>query len=288
MKLGVSSYSFIGHFKQTGCTYFDMCDMAKRIGYDGIEFIALDHALFGLKEDPLDTAAALRAHCAKIGLEIVAYAVGADFLANEPAGEVRRLKRDVDVAAALGATVMRHDLAAQPRPAPRYGWRDAVAEIAPHVREVAAYAAMRGVVTCSENHGRYMQDPERMEALMLAVGHMNYGWLVDMGNFMGVDAHVPSAVAVAAPYAVHVHVKDNLYKPGTGGKPEGWNTTRQGNYTRATVLSHGAVPLAQCVGILRRAGYDGYLSLEFEGWEDSLRAIETGYTVMRRLLEEEK
>ncbi len=286
MKLGVSSYSFNGYFKQTHCSYFDMCDIAKEIGFDGMEFIDLDHALFGVTDDPMKTALTLREHCAKIGLEINAYTVGAEFLKRDAAGEVARLKRDIDVAAAMGAGVLRHDLASAPRDIPRYSWQDAVAEIAPHVRAVTEYAQAKGVITCSENHGRFFQDPERVEAMIRAVGHLNYGWLVDFGNFMGVDADIPTAVSIAAPYAVHAHAKDNLFKPGTMDAPEGWNTTRRGNYTRATVAGHGAVPIAQCIGILKRAGYDGYLSLEFEGWEDSRRAIETGYAYLKRLLAE--
>ena len=40
----------------------------------------------------------------------------------------------------------------------------------------------------------------------------NYGWLVDMGNFLCADDLPVHAVPIAAPYAFHVHVKDFLYK----------------------------------------------------------------------------
>ena len=42
MKIGVSSYSFSKYMKATGCNYIDICNLAKEIGYDGIEFIDLD------------------------------------------------------------------------------------------------------------------------------------------------------------------------------------------------------------------------------------------------------
>jgi aldehyde:ferredoxin oxidoreductase len=36
----------------------------------------------------------------------------------------------------------------------------------------------------------------------------------------------------------------------------GWFRSRSGNYLRGTVAGHGAVPIAQCVYILKKAGYD--------------------------------
>lgn len=99
MKLGVSSYSFSKYMKATGANYFEICDIAKRIGFDGIEFIDLS-----LDVQPADSeielAKAIRAHCESIGLEIVAYTISADFLKG--AEEVERVKAKVDVAAALG------------------------------------------------------------------------------------------------------------------------------------------------------------------------------------------
>lgn len=65
-------------------------------------------------------------------------------------------------------------------------------------------------------------------------------------------------MGVAAPYAVHAHVKDFLYKSGQEDVPVGgWFGTRGGNYLRGTVIGHGVVPVRACVHILQNAGYDG-------------------------------
>jgi sugar phosphate isomerase/epimerase len=184
----------------------------------------------------------------------------------------------------MGAGIMRHDAAWEPRPSYRYSWQDGIAEIAPRIRELTEYAQSKGVKTCTENHGRFLQDPERVKALIDAVNHPNYGWLIDMGNFMGVDADVVKAVETAAPYAFHVHAKDNLWKPGTDLCPDGWRRTRSGNYLRATVAGHGVVPIQQCINIMKETGYDGYVSLEFEGWEDNLLALKSGYAFLRKVV----
>lgn len=284
MKIGVSSYSFRKYVQTHPIDYFQMCDLAKQMGYDGIEFVELDAPYLGITNDCEKTADEIRAYCEKIGLEIIAYTVGANLLADDINAEKQRLKGCVDIAARLGAGIMRHDVCSGPRNHPHYHYSDAIAEMTPHIREITEYAARKGVRTCTENHGRYFQDPIRVEALIRAVHHENYGWLVDVGNFMGVDADVPRAVAIAAPYAFHVHFKDNLFKPGTGTMPVGYRQSLHGNFLRSTVIGHGAVPVEQCIRILKNAGYDGYVSVEFEGWEETLPALETGYQCLKALI----
>ena len=281
MKLGVSSYSFRKYQKATGCSNVDLCDKAKELGFDGIEFIDLK------ADDVLSEAEAIRAHCKEIGLPIVAYTIGANLMTDDLPAEVERLKGCVDVAAALGAPVMRHDVASKLKEIEGYTWQDAIRDMAPAIREVTLYAASKGVRTCSENHGKLFQDSERVEALIKAVGCDNYGWLVDMGNFLCVDEDPLSAVRRAAPYAVHTHAKDFLYhivKDGTP-KPEGYFETRNGNLLRGTVVGHGVVPVPACVKALRDAGYDGWLSLEFEGMEENLPALTSGLTYLRKVVQ---
>ena len=86
MKIGVSSYSFRKYQKATGCSYTELCDKAKELGFDGIEFIDLK------TEDDIAEAKKIREHCARIGLEVIAYTVGANFCAEDLAAEVARVK----------------------------------------------------------------------------------------------------------------------------------------------------------------------------------------------------
>ena len=284
MKIGVSSYSFSDYIRHTGCDYRKICDMAKQIGFDGIEFIALDDPYLGVTTDAKKTAVELREYCAGIGLEIVAYTISADFLAEDREAEMAALRANIDVAAELGAGILRHDVATGPRDIYGYTYRDAIKEMAPQIRKITEYAAAKGIRTCTENHGRFFQDAHRVSELIQAVNHPNYGWLVDIGNFMGVDGDIPKSVLTAAPYAFHMHAKDNLYKSGTEIVPDGWRCTRGGNYTRPTVLGHGVVPVRQCLGIMKQSGYDGYVSLEYEGWEENIRAVESGYAFLKKLI----
>lgn len=281
MKLGVSSYSFSKYMEASGANYLDICNEAKRIGYEGIEFIdlSLDVQKAGSLEE---LAEHIRAHCEKIGLEIVAYTVGADFLNRGPE-EVDRIKRQVDIAELLGAKVLRHD-ATWSLPE-GVTWREAIEKIKAPIREVATYAQDKGIRTCTENHGYILQDSGRVEELLRAVDHPNYGWLIDIGNFLCVDEPALHAVPLAAPYGVHVHAKDFLYRPAWEKNPgKGWFDTRNGSHLRGTVAGHGVVPIAWCLDTLRKSGYVGWVSYEFEGMEDCLAAIEAAYEYLKPLV----
>ncbi|MBQ8440494.1 MAG: sugar phosphate isomerase/epimerase [Clostridia bacterium] len=277
MKIGVSSYSFSKYMKQTGCDLKEVCCLAKGIGFDAIEFITIK------AEDPIATAKELRAFCAELGLEIAAYAVGMNLLKGDKEENVAELMRQVDIAEALGAPVMRHDIcSALPE---GMTWEEAIPKMAPLIRRVTEYAAEKGIRTCSENHGFIFQDSERVEKVINAVDHENYRWLLDIGNFLCADEMPTDAIERALPYTVHVHVKDFLYRKAEALSvlPEGFFKTRNGNLLRGTVLGHGDVPVAACIQRIREYGYDGTVSLEFEGAEENLNALRLGYEYLRKL-----
>ena len=279
MKLGISSYSFAKHVKSTGCDLFEVCRLAREIGFEAIEFIDLG------VEDPIATAKELRTYCGEIGLTIASHTIGADLLNGDEEEILSKLYRYVDIAEALGAPLLRHDVCySLPE---GMTWEDAIPVMAPRIRRVTEYAASKGIRTCSENHGYIFQDSVRMEALIRAVGHENYGWLVDVGNFLCADEYPLEGVMRALPYAIHAHVKDFLYRKADElyVEPDGFFKTRNGNLLRGTVLGHGDVPVAACVKLLRETGYDGVLSLEFEGAEENLPAIRLGYDYLCKLNE---
>lgn len=279
MKLSVSSYSFEKHRKATGCDLIEVCRLAKEIGFDAIEFSGdMDG------KDPIKRAKEIRKYCDKIGLSIASYTIGANFLDEKIDEMMAKLHERVDTAEALGAPLMRHDVCwALPE---GKSWEDVIPEIAPRIREITQYAKSKGIRTCSENHGYIFQDSVRVEKLIQAVGDDNYRWLVDVGNFLCADESPVEAVYRAAPYAIHCHVKDFLYRRVNEGyiQPEGFFRTRNGNLLRGTIIGHGDVPVADCIRVLRASGYDGAVSIEFEGAEENIPAVQMGYAYMRQVI----
>lgn len=283
MKIGVSSYSFHKYKNATGCDLFKIIDKAKEIGFNGIEFLNMDYYC-AKDDDKLELAKKLKAYCDEKQIEIPAYTVTSNLLADNVDEVVEGLFRNIDIAEALGAPLMRHDVTFALKKEPLYTYKTAIAEMVPHIRRVADYAESKGIRTCMENHGRVFQHPRIVEELILAVNHKNFGWLVDMGNFVGVDVDPSDAFAIAAPYAFHVHAKDILWKKGTEIQPDGFSITNGGNYNTGTVLGYGMVPIQSCINALTRVGYEGYVSLEFEGLEECLPAIQAGYNYLKKVV----
>ena len=147
---------------------------------------------------------------------------------------------------------------------------------------VTEYAAEKGIKTCTENHGYIAQDSYRVEQLFNAVAHDNYGLLVDVGNFVCADEDNCAAVSRVAPYAVHVHAKD-MYKSATPAP--GFGQTRGCNYFKGAIVGEGDVNVEKCLQILKRVGYDGYCSIEFEGSEDCIEGIAKGFENLKGMLE---
>ncbi|MBE6692602.1 MAG: sugar phosphate isomerase/epimerase [Ruminococcaceae bacterium] len=287
MKIGVSLYSFHGYTAKDSLGIKGCIDKVKEFGAEGVDFVETDG--FENINDYIAYAADIGAYCKEVGIEPLCFCIGADFLNRDFDAEVERVKGMVDVAAAYGCPVMRHD-ATPGYPATVKTGRsfDAVLPILVKAyKAVTEYAETKGVKTCIENHGYFAQDPERVEKLINAVNHHNFGALVDIGNFACADADHNYAVGLMAPYAFHAHAKDFHKKSGSLDFPgEGWFMSRGGNFLRGSIIGHGDVPVRQCVQTLKRNGYDGFLTIEFEGMEDALYGIRLGIDNLKRFIQQ--
>ena len=285
MKTSVSSYSYSSYMKNSGKNQLDLVPLAKEMGFDAIEFTDLRPSE---GESQADFARRIRAEADRVGIEISSYTIGADLLnADSLDEEVERLKGQVDIAAILGVKVMRHDATGGYKGAERTykTFEDALPTLAEGCRRVTEYAATKGIQTTVENHGQFAQDSVRVEKLVHAVGHPNFGLLCDIGNFLCADDPSVTAVSRVAPFARHVHVKDFHVKSGSEPNPgKGYFTSRGGTYLRGAILGHGNVPVYQCLRILKQSGYDGYVSIEFEGIEDNLPALEIGLANLKNYI----
>ncbi|MHC1696184.1 MAG: sugar phosphate isomerase/epimerase family protein [Eubacteriales bacterium] len=289
MKLSVTSYSFSQLFANGSSNQLDCVSRAKDMGFEAIEFTDLSPHDGSTEEE---YAVKIGAEAKRVGITVANYTIGADFLFGsngDTKAEIERVKRKIDVAALMGATGLRHD-ATYGFPAGQREYRgfdSVLPALADACRAVTEYAAGKGIRTMIENHGFFCQDSDRVEKLVNTVAHPNFGWLVDMGNFTCADENPVTAVGRAAPYAFYVHAKDFHIKSGMGPNPgEGFFMSRAGNYLRGSIIGHGDVPVRQCLSALKRAGYDGFVSVEFEGMEDALRGIAIGAANLRRFMDE--
>lgn len=285
MKISVSSYSFSQYIRAGKLTQLECVAKAKEMGFDAIEFT-------DITGDSLDEQKAMakkiKDESDRVGIDINAYTIGANLYhesEEDCAKEVERLKGQLDVANILGAKVMRHDVCyTLGKTGNSRSFDLMLPTIADNARKVTEYGATLGIRTCTENHGFIAQDSDRVEKLFNTVNHDNYGLLVDIGNFLCVDEDPIHAVSRVAPYAVHAHVKDFIY---FDEAVEGRTImTRGANYIAGTVIGEGVVPVRQCLKILKRANYDGYVSVEYEGKEDCIAGIARGLENLKRFISE--
>ena len=282
MKIGVSSYSFHSYMDKTGADVFKIIDKAKEIGFDAIEFISV-YAPEG--KDQIEQAKEIKAYCDDKGLPISAYTIWADLLNDQEASVDRLINTELKITQALGAPLMRHDVTGGFNKGIKHGrgFDDCLPVVVPAIRKVTEAAQEMGIRTMSENHGFFCQDSDRVEKLLNTVNHDNYGLLLDMGNFLCADDDPAVAVGKLAPYAFHVHAKDFFIRDGERSDPgDGWFRTRGGKYIRGTIVGQGVVPLDICVKTIMDSGYDGIFSIEFEGCEDNIFALEAGLKNLRK------
>lgn len=283
MKISVSSYSFSQYIRAGKMTQLDAVARAAELGFDGIEFTDLISSKATLDEQ-LEYARKIKSEAEKHGVEVVAYLVGADLYGGGDA-EVERLCGQLRVAKELGAPMMRHDVCYKEKQSDGrvVSFERMLPTIAENARRVTEYARTLGIRTMSENHGFVAQDSDRVEKLYNAVASDNYGLLVDVGNFACADEDSALAVSRIAPYAIHVHAKDfHVYPYGTQPNEEkGIIITRACNKIVGCAVGDGDIPVARCLDILKRAGYDGYVTIEFEGNGDCIEELAKGLSFLK-------
>lgn len=294
MKIAVSSYSYNQYISKGEMTQLDALRKAAEQGFDAIEFTELrpENRKDATKEERLEYARLLRAEAEKLGIEIAAYLVGASLYNRSRAAdkaEVKKLYDHLDVARALGVKLLRHDVCTKEIfDGKVVSFGKMLPTLAANTRKVTKYAKKLGIRTCTENHGLVAQDSDRVEQLYNAVNHENYGILVDMGNFACVDEDCVRAVSRLAPYAIHAHAKDFKKYPFGAEIPEGVKcfTSRGCTNLAGCALGDGDIPVAQCVGILKRARYDGYITIEFEGSKECIGEIALGLERLKAYVSE--
>ncbi|HBN82595.1 MAG TPA: hypothetical protein DDZ89_02025 [Clostridiales bacterium] len=241
-------------------SYYNVIDDAVKTGFDAIEL----YRACELITPDMEKAKRIGTYAAEKGLSISCISIGANLIQEDNSEEINRLKSYVDVAKAVGTTVLHHTLGSVMKHCNMgISFEIAISHIVDSLIQLCDYAQERDITIVNENQGFLTNGVEFFEELTGRLNYANYGLVADVGNIFFVDQRPESFIGRFAPRIKHVHVKDYLYKPGGGLYPgEEWMMTREGNYLYNTVIGYGVIEFPKIFHILKQSGYTGYFSME--------------------------
>ncbi|WP_369236467.1 sugar phosphate isomerase/epimerase family protein [Streptomyces sp. R21] len=251
-----------------GLPVADVVRLAATHGYHGVELRAHPeepvHPGIGLTER-VDVAAEFKAGGVEI-LGLAGYARVAE--PGDDAPVLTDIRELLDLARDLGAPYVRVFPGGGTEQSPA----EADATAARRLGEAAEYAADLGVRILLETHDSHRTGADAIRVLGL-VGHRQVGSLWDvMHTWLGGE-QPSSTYAALSPYLGYVQVKDIASAEDTTPLP----------------LGTGVLPLAECVELLSREGWDGWLCWEYEKrWYEAAAPLpgllEAGREHLARLL----
>ena len=269
LPLAVSTYSY-WHFRGERTPVERVIEEAAAIGFDGVEI--LHRQMAGESPEYLNK---LKRLAFEHGLALPMLSIHQDFV--EPDAEKRRqdvehTKRTIDLAHQMGMPAIRlnsgrwgtsgsfdelMEKKGKEDPLPGYTDDDAFGWVIDSIEQCLPHAEERGVVMAIENHWGLTTDPRNVVRIFEAVDSPWLGVNLDTGNYPG-DPY--EGIELLAPHAMIVQAKTYY----GGGE---WYTLD--------------IDYDRVAEILRRHGFNGWISLEMEGKEPAESAVRKSYKLLR-------
>ena len=274
MRLGVSSYSF-WHFRGEPYPIERVLEDAARLDLAGVEILERQ---LGTQPDRARLLG-LRRRALSLGLDLYGMSTHQDFVspdADVRAAQIQGTVRSLEIAADLGIACIRlnsgrwktitsfDDLMAaggiEP-PLPGHHDDDAFRWCTDSIAELLPHAERLGVILALENHWGLTSRAAGVQRILQALPSPFLAGVLDTGNYLRNDAvDMYQEMRALAPTAVLVHAK--AYQG--GGE---WYDLD--------------IDYPRVAGILREAGFDGYVSLEFEGKAPAATGVPEALAVLR-------
>ncbi|MGN7313155.1 sugar phosphate isomerase/epimerase family protein [Alkalicoccobacillus gibsonii] len=289
MKAGISTYSLLEAIESGEMDIFDVLQWTADHGGEHVEIVPYGFTLV----DNESLATKVREKAEELGLLLSSYSMPADFVKDteeEFEQEVDRVKKHVDLLHFMNIKHLRHDVTAFTLPPEKRTieyFENNLPRMVEGSQRIADYAATFSITTTIENHGMAVQHSDRVQRVLQAVNKPNFKTTLDIGNFMCVDEDPLVGVTKNLPYASLVHVKDfyirSSYEDPGAGK---WFKTANDNNLRGAIFGQGDLPVRELLKRIKQSGYDGFLTLEFEGMEECRLGTRIGLDNLKRLWEE--
>ncbi|SEC61792.1 sugar phosphate isomerase/epimerase family protein [Paenibacillus sp. GP183] len=153
------------------------------------------------------------------------------------------------------------------------------------LKAAAEYAGKKDITLCLENHGLFAGKAGQVQKIIREVNSPALRSTFDTGNFILVDENPNDALEQLNTMIAHVHCKDFI-KVEEIFQGETYVSLSGVRYA-GTVIGEGSVPLDSLLARLHELGYDGWLTVEFEGNEEqksgSIRSVANLTSMLEKL-----
>lgn len=279
MKISISMYSLASTLQRESWGVTEFIEYAKTISLDGVELLDIYWQNPANKDEEIKE---IVENLQRNNLEVSAYDITNNFVHQkkiERKAEVEKVIEGIRVAKELNANTVRvfcGDI--------REGliYEECFDWIIEGLKESAKIAEQEKIVLAVENHGLLAGKSLQIHEILRAVNSPYVKSTFDTGNFLLVHEEPTKAFDRLKQEIAHVHFKDFREKS-IHESVKGFRST-EGKELIGVIPGDGKVDLTSIVAGLKEYGYQDWLSIEYEGFEDAKMANEEAVRRLRKLL----
>jgi sugar phosphate isomerase/epimerase len=245
MKTSCSSWSYHRTIKNGKMDQLSWIKECAENGLDGVELLFCH-----FPSTEKDYMIKLKKECADNFLSVAMVSAGGHLTVGDDVkreSEIQDIRKWTDVACFMGAPCVRFFCGSGAEL--EAGGDDLYKKVRAAIAKIADFGAERGIVMAMENHGG--TTAAQLLSLIRDVNHPFLKFALDTGNFPPTSQVGPetySSIEKCVPHAAIVHAKFFNIQPDGSDRDFDW---------------------LKIHGILKKTGFNGFLSVEYEGSDDN-------------------
>lgn len=237
-------------FSTLGCpgwSWEDIVATAKDFKYNGIEIRGIEKELYVpntkpfLPEQIKDTKNQLN----ELGLDISCLTSSCYLhIANQKERTINEAKEYMDIAEQVNCKYVRVLGDTDPQP----GENVNVENVVESLKELGDYALSKNVMILIESNGVFA-DSQKLKEVLSQTNNPSIGVLWDIHHpYRFMNESITQTYTTLKEYIRHIHIKDSVIENGK---------------VLYKMMGQGDIPIKECIDLLKKDQYDGYISLEW-------------------------
>lgn len=274
MNLSVSSWCLQASLFKKSVTVFDFIDLCEQ---NNINIVELVDCFWENNEQIIDTGNYLK----EKGMKISSYSISNDFVQQEEENrriQIENIKSGIDTAKLMGADIVRIFSGNAKKGIPYEKGKEWIIE---GLRHCTKYAEERNIVLVMQNHGIFSGKSRQAIEIIEEVNSPVLKINANTGNFILAGEDTVEAVRNVLKYIGFVHLRD-LCK--VHSFKSGFQSVNGFKY-QSTAIGDGEIPNRKIIELLKQHGYDGYVSIEYEGVDNEIMSTINSINYLRPLIQ---